>query len=378
MDVREITEGSTTFFAPVQDENADFPPGSAPVFYNTRMEFNRDMTVLLMKILQPEEYVDTMAATGVRGLRIANETHVPVIINDFNAEAVKIIAENAKRFDESITVSCDDANRLMCSGRYDAVDLDPFGTPMPFLDAASRAAKRYLFVTATDTAPLCGAHLKAGLRRYFSTPRNTEYHAEVGLRMMMGAMARELVKYDRGMVPVLSFARAHYYRSHVQIVSRVPAADATMEEIGFIHECPHCLYRSSEKGSLLPTEEICPDCGARMLPIGPLWMGKLQGDGVIDALLAELPNMTFGTARQMEKLLVMLKNEPDTGFFYDYHAIARELKLSPPNMDAYIARLNEAGYPTARTHFCPTGIKTTAPLSVLKEELTALNQPDNP
>ncbi len=370
MELHEITEGSTTFYAPVQDENAEFPPGSAPVFYNTRMEFNRDMTVLLLSVIKPEEYLDSMAATGIRGLRVANETHVPVVINDFNPTAVKIIEENAKRFDEDITVSCDDANRLMCSGRFDAVDLDPFGTPMPFLDCACRSAKRYLFVTATDTAPLCGAHLKAGLRRYFATPINTaEYHSEVGLRIMMGAMARELVKYDRGMKPILSFAKNHYYRSHVQIIPKVPAADATMAEIGFIHECPNCLYRSEEKGALLPTEEVCPHCGARTLPIGPLWMGRLQGEGIIDSMLENLPAMQFGTAKQMEKFLHILNNEPETGFFYDYHAICRALRVSPPNMDAFIEKVNEAGYTTARTHFHPTGVKTFAPLPVLEEIL---------
>jgi tRNA (guanine26-N2/guanine27-N2)-dimethyltransferase len=369
MDLHEITEGSTTFYAPVQDENAEFPPGSAPVFYNTRMEFNRDMTILLMSVIKPEEYLDSMAATGIRGLRVANETHVPAIINDFNPTAVKIIEENAKRFDEDIKVTCDDANRLMCSGRYDAVDLDPFGTPMPFLDAASRAAKRYLFVTATDTAPLCGAHLKAGLRRYFSTPINTEYHSEVGLRMMMGAMARELVKYDRGMEPILSFAKNHYYRSHVKIIAKVPAADATMGEIGFIHECPNCLYRSEEKGALLPTEEVCPYCGAKTLPIGPLWMGKLQGEGIIDAMLENLPSMQFGTGRQMEKFLNILKDEPDCGFFYDYHAICRDIRVSPPKMEDFVAKLNDMGYVTARTHFHPTGIKTSASLGVLTEVL---------
>ncbi len=370
MELHEITEGNTTFFAPVQDETANFPAGSAPVFYNTRMEFNRDMTVLLMSVLHPEEYLDSMAATGIRGLRIANETHVPVVINDFNPVAVATIKENAARFNESIEVSCDDANRLMCSRKFDAVDLDPFGTPMPFLDAASRSAKQYLFVTATDTAPLCGAHLKAGIRRYFSTPvNNAEYHAEVGLRMMMGAIARELVKYDRGMEPLLSFAMAHYYRSHVRILPKVPAADATVEQMGFIHQCPNCLYRSEEKGKLLPTEEVCPVCGAKTIPIGPMWMGKLQGEGIIPAMLNNLPKMQFGTARQMEKQLTLLNDELDTGFFYDYHVICKSLKVSPPNIDSFLERMKARGYPTTRTHFSGTGIKTVAPLSVLEDEL---------
>lgn len=369
MNLHEITEGNTVFYAPVQDESADFPPGSAPVFYNTRMEFNRDMTVLLLAVLQPEEYLDSMAATGVRGLRVANEAHVASVINDFNPEAVATIKENAARLPGSIEVTCSDANMLMCSRRFDAVDLDPFGTPMPFLDAASRSAKRYLFVTATDTAPLCGAHFKAGLRRYFATPLNTEYHAEVGLRMMMAAMARELVKYDRGMEPILSFASAHFYRSHIRIIPKVPAADDTVMQIGFIHQCPHCLYRSEEKGTLLPHEEVCPHCGARMIPAGPLWMGRLSDKAVLSQMAEVLPSMRFGTSRKMEKFLSILQNEPETCFFYEYHAICKSLKVSPPSMEDFLAALHDAGFTAERTHFSGTGVKTTAPLEVIEKIL---------
>ena len=57
----------------------------------------------------------------------------------------------------------------MSEEKFGFVDLDPFGTPAPFIDAAIRSSGKYLGVTATDTAPLCGAHLKAGIRRYGKT-----------------------------------------------------------------------------------------------------------------------------------------------------------------------------------------------------------------
>ncbi len=373
MECREITEGSTTFTAPVQDETTHFPPGSAPVFYNTKMEFNRDMTVLLTKIIQPADYLDAMAATGVRGLRIANEAGIPVTINDRDEQAVRIIQANAEKLGGSITVTCDDANRLMCTERFDSIDLDPFGTPVPFLDAASRAAKHYLFVTATDTAPLCGAHFKAGCRRYFATPRNTEYHAEVGLRMMMGMMARELVKYDRGMKPILSFAKSHYFRSHVRVIGKVTAADETLAQIGFVMQCPKCLYRAEQKGSLYPKTHVCPCCGVETIPVGPLWMGPLQEKEILAEMLTVLPDMQFRTKKQMEKLLTFLLAEPETCTYYDYHIVSRNMKVSPPNMEELIASLNEAGYYTTRTHFCDTGIKTTAPLPLIEEMIRLWN-----
>ncbi|MDE2525226.1 MAG: tRNA (guanine(10)-N(2))-dimethyltransferase [Methanocorpusculum sp.] len=377
MEYRQITEGSTTFAAPVQDQNTAFPPGTAPVFYNTRMELNRDMTVLLLSCISPENYLDAMAATGVRGLRIAHETGTPAIINDRDPLAVAIIEKNAKTIGGNIRVTCDDANRLMCTERFDAIDLDPFGTPAPFLDAASRAAKRYLFVTATDTAPLCGAHLKAGMRRYFATPKNTEYHAEIGLRIMMGTIAKELIKYDRGMEPILSFAKNHYFRSHVRILGRVTAAETTMNHIGFVMQCPKCLYRTEQKGSLLPQTHICPYCGAETEAIGPLWMGPLQNKPIIASLLEKLPAMQLGTAKQMDKLLHQLLAEPETCTFYDYHIISRNLRVSPPPIDEKITALTTLGYPTVRTHFAVTGIKTTAPLHIIEKWILSWNKERN-
>jgi tRNA (guanine26-N2/guanine27-N2)-dimethyltransferase len=151
-----------------------------------------------------------MGATGVRGLRIAHECGIPVTINDHNPQAIELIERNMGHVGCSVELLRRDARALLSERRFDAVDLDPFGTPAPFMDAGARGARRYLFVTATDTAPLCGAHLKAGMRRYFARPMNTEYHAEVGLRTLLAFVVREVIKYDRGIEPLLCFSREHF------------------------------------------------------------------------------------------------------------------------------------------------------------------------
>ncbi|HJJ55817.1 MAG TPA: tRNA (guanine(10)-N(2))-dimethyltransferase [Methanocorpusculum sp.] len=368
MEYRKVTEGTTTLEVPIQDENSAFPPSTADIFYNNVMELNRDITVLLTSFLKPEEYLDAMSATGIRGLRIANETNTPTILNDNDPKSVELINRNAETINKSTRVICDDANHLMCSERFDAIDIDPFGTPIPFLDAASRSAKRYLFVTATDTAPLCGAHLNAGKRRYFSNPRNTEYHSEVGLRILMATIARELVKYDRGMLPLLSFAKDHYFRSHINVIAGVKGAEATMDNIGFIMQCKHCLYRTEQKGILLPTPHTCPICNSNTVPIGPLWVGPLQNKKVVLSLIQLLPNTQFKTVNQMDKLFNQLLQEPDTSSFYDYHIISRYLRVSPPPIYDLISELHALGYiDTVRTHFSLTGIKTSAPLQIIQD-----------
>lgn len=364
-----VTEGRTTFFAPVQDENAAFPPGSAPIFYNRRMEANRDATVLLLSVLRPSEYLDAMGAMGARGLRVAHEVGVPTTINDINPAAAAEIRENAGVVGGEIEVTCQDANALMSTRRFDAVDLDPFGTPAPFIDAACRSAKRFLCVTATDTAPLCGAHLKAGMRRYFARPMNTEYHREVGLRILLGFVAREMVKYDRGITPIFCFSHEHFVRLNLRVWGRVKNAEQTMARIGYVMQCPHCFYREEQAG-LLPEAATCPMCGAALRPVGPLWLGAVNDPETIGAMIGLLPSMGLGTETYLSRLLPLLAEELPTATFYDYHRVAQRLRASPPAIDVVIARLHEAGYLATRTHYEGTGIRTDAPLGVLEEAIT--------
>ncbi|MDD1672364.1 MAG: methyltransferase, partial [Methanomicrobiales archaeon] len=218
MEYRRIREGNTELDVPLVDETSQFPPITAPIFYNPAMELNRDATILLLSTLKPLNYLDAMGGTGVRGLRAAQECGIPVTINDHNVGAVDLIRRNVTALGLSCEVTWQDVNVMGSSRRFDAVDLDPFGTPAPYLDSLIRSAQRYLFITATDTAPLCGAHLKAGMRRYFSRPMNTEYHAEVALRTLLGFVAREIIKYDRGLEPLFCYTQSHYVRIHLRLI----------------------------------------------------------------------------------------------------------------------------------------------------------------
>ena len=368
MDVIEATEGKTTFFVPVQDNREQFPPGTAPVFFNRRMELNRDATILLLSVLKPSDYVDAMGATGVRGLRVANECGIPVTINDKDPEAIPLIQQNVTRSGLPVTVTCRDACSLLFEQSFDAVDLDPFGTPAPFIDAGIRGCRRFLLVTATDTAPLCGAHLRAGIRRYFAHPQNTEYHSEVGLRILLAFVVRETVKYDRGIEPIFCFAREHFVRLNLRITRGAQAADRTIAQIGFVMQCPSCAYREEQPG-MIPDSATCPHCKKPLNPIGPLYLGKLFHDETIDQMLEQLASCNLGTKKELEKLLAVCHEELPLSSHYDYHHLAQSLATSPPKIEIVLERLRLAGYAASRTHFSGTGLKTDAPLPALLDAI---------
>ncbi len=369
MDLVEAAEGRTRFFVPRQDPGLQFPPGNAPVFYNPRMELNRDTTVLLLTLLRPRGYLDAMGASGVRGLRVAGEAGIPVTINDRSERAADLIRHNVETSGLEIEVTCQDANALMSGRRFDAVDLDPFGTPAPFTDSAARSAGNYLFVTATDTAPLCGAHLPAGMRRYFSRPRNTEYHAEVGLRTLLGFVVREVIRYDRGVEPLFCYAHEHFHRLHLRLRSGAAAADRTLARIGYVMQCPGCLYRTEEAG-ILPEPADCPLCGARLVAVGPLWTGRINDDQTLAAMQEALPSVTAGTAPRISRLLSTCRQELDTSSHYDHHVLAGSLRVSPAGIESVIERLRSLGYSASRAHYSGTALKTDAPLPLLQEVIS--------
>jgi len=366
MELTEAREGTTTVLVPVQDHTARFPPGTGPIFFNRRMELNRDATVLLLVVLKPSDYLDAMGASGIRGLRVAGECGIPVTIADRNSGAVDLIRQNKDHTGLPVTIMERDVNALLSEQSFDAVDIDPFGTPAIFSDAAIRGCRRFLFVTATDTAPLCGAHLRAGIRRYGAVPMNTEYHSEVGLRILLGFMVRQAVKYDRGVRPLFCYAREHFTRIHLRLLRGVNAADDSLERLGYVHQCGRCAYREEQRG-LLSHDRTCPHCNELLRPIGPLWLGSTCDGDLLARMRDAAAGRELGTKKDLLRLLDTCRSELPTSSFYDYHHIARSLLCSPPHIDTVLSRIRDCGYPATRTHFSGYGIRTEAPLEVIRD-----------
>ncbi len=364
MNLIKTGEGKTAFFVPEQDTATQFPPGTAPVFFNRRMELNRDATVVILSILGPSDYLDAMGASGVRGLRVANECGIPVTINERDPKGISLITENIKHLDLPIEIVQRDGNSLLSDRSFDAVDLDPFGTPAPFIDSGVRGTRRFLFVTATDTAPLCGAHFKAGKRRYYAQPMNTEYHGEVGLRILLGFIVRETIKYDRGVEPLFCFAHQHFVRLHLRLLRGALAADETMKNIGYVLQCKKCPYREEQRG-MFPEQVHCPLCQEKLNPIGPLWLGGIQHEETLRLMQERLELMELGTKKDLVKLIGLCRDELPTSSYYDYHELAKIVGCSPPTINAVIDNIIASGYSATRTHFSGYGIKTKAPLQVI-------------
>lgn len=115
--------------------------------------------------------LEALSATGLRSIRYAQEVnHIDEIIaNDWSREAVKQIDRNIEhnKVQHLVKSSMSCASALMYKSiaenkKFTCIDLDPYGNPTRFLDAAVQAIEDggLLLVTATDLAILCGSNLE--------------------------------------------------------------------------------------------------------------------------------------------------------------------------------------------------------------------------
>ncbi len=349
---RTVTEGGVDLLVPDVQRRPGPGTRSALPFYNPAMAVARDVSVLLARRLLPHggTVLDGLAAAGALGLRIAKEAGpgLAVTLNDKNPRAVDLIRENTERNGlPGTTAVLGDLNAHLAARHYDLVEVDPFGSPVPFLDAALLSAHRgsCLAVTATDTAVLCGARPEAALRRYLARVRAPDAYAEVGTRVLLGYVARMAARFDKAVEPVLAWSAEHFAKVHVRVEEGGGRADRALAQLGWLTFDPATgEHRASGRD---------PGEGA----LGPLWLGPLGDPAVVDAL-SPSPVMAHRTAR----LLELLRGEAGLPPFYcDNNEMARRVGVSPPPPAAVIRRLRDAGFRAAPTHFRENAVKTDAP-----------------
>jgi tRNA (guanine26-N2/guanine27-N2)-dimethyltransferase len=362
-----VEEGGVEFEVPEQPDSG----AGDGVFFNVDQELNRDLTVAALRAYGDREgradtYLDAMAASGARGVRAAAEGW-DVTLCDTDPDAVALCEENLARNDLAGDTVERDVNALLHEDYFDVVDLDPFGSPVPFADAAVQGARDLVCATATDTAPLCGAHFDAGVRRYSAVPRNTEYHAEMGLRVLVSALVRTAARYDVAARPVFSHVSDHYARTYLELTHRATDADEAVADLGHVHHCEDCQGYETAPGLIADPPDACPNCGSdRLLTGGPVWLGAVH-DGEFVAGVAGAVTDDMGTADRARRLCDRLGDELAVPFHYDQHKLSKRWNVPAVGMDEFLETLREAGFAASRTHYGGTTFKTDAAMADLDD-----------
>jgi tRNA (guanine26-N2/guanine27-N2)-dimethyltransferase len=366
---------------------SEYAPSKAPVFYNPVMELNRDIAVLALqayqKMLNREISVcEPLTGSGIRGIRFAAEVKrvKKVLINDINQKAFQLANHNVQMsgLSERITVRNEEANNLLGSygaprKRFDAIDIDPFGSPVLYLDSAIRALRNggLLALTTTDMASLCGVYPKACIRKYGGRPLRAEYCHELAVRLLAGCLATTAAKYDIGISVVFSHSTAHYMRIYAIAKYGAKKADESIKNMGYVLHCFNCFHRETAK-KLFPLEHSgkCSQCGSTLSVGGPLWLGKIFDKEFCELMEQEAKKNTFRLGERIRKVLACAKGEVEAPItYYVIDKLCDVLALPVPPIKKVVEALREGGFQASLTHFNSGGIRTDASAMDMKELL---------
>ncbi|KAF2153798.1 N2,N2-dimethylguanosine tRNA methyltransferase [Myriangium duriaei CBS 260.36] len=385
------------------------------------------------KLRSAMRILDALSATGLRALRYASELPLPVnvVANDLLDTATAAIKLNVRhnKLTSQIQPTTSNAQAHMYNAafgfsshayaKYDVIDLDPYGTAVPFIESALLALNDngLLCVTCTDAGVFNSmGYLEKTYALYGGLPVKGLHAHEAGLRLILNSIATTAAKHGLSIEPLLSLSIDFYARVFVR-VRRSPAevkflASKTMS----VHSCdsgcgswaPQPLARTSvatgANGSEFfkyhpaqtSADKRCEHCGFRTHLAGPMWGGPLHNPFFIARILNYLPSLsddTYATKDRIEGMLTTALDELDSDavekdpkqggsgilpalpphqqdphpFAFSVSALSRVLHCQAPPEAAIRGALRGMGYVATRSHTKAGLIKTQAPWSVVWE-----------
>lgn len=329
--MKEFQEGKAIFKANLSGK--DKGPGKAKgVFYNPAMRLSRDLHVAFAKQFNFSGIMlDGLAASGIRGIRLNLEAGVNVEFCDSSRMATETIAGNLEMNGIKSKIYNERVEDLLQDRKYDWIDVDPFGTPAPYLKAALKGLNDggILGVAATDTAVLCGAKPSICMKRYGAVSMRRVAAKEVGVRILLSMIHNIASGMGKGIEPLLCYSEGHHLRVFVRLGER---KDVILKWI-------------TKDMRIVDREE--KDAG------GPLWVRKI----IKAELIPESQDGVLG------KLLETLREEANgPPGLHDINNIAKAAGIGQtPQRIKIVESIRKLGSFASSSVFSSLGIKTDAP-----------------
>lgn len=384
-----ITEGLATVL----------PIETNEVFYNPAQVFNRDLSVVAISVYARQQQCPSeikvfegLAASGLRSVRYMKELQFgafEVTANDIEAIAVERMRKNFTHNgldNEKVSAINSDAivHMHLNKGRYDVIDLDPYGSCSVFLDSAVSSVKSggLLCITSTDGGVLCGNQVDMSYIRYGGFSLKENYQHEMGLRVMLNAITSAASRHKRSIKVLAAFSIDFYFRVFVQVVDHPKGALNSIVTTGSVYQCINCEYHriqplsrlegcNQKSARLVISQTTCTQCDSPLSIGGPMYLGPLMDETFVDNCLVVLedeqdkfPGITSWA--KIRGLLFGLKSELiDVPLFYTVPGLTSSVKISPPKLKVFAFYLRALGYRVGGSHRTPNSIKTDAPGEVV-------------
>ncbi|MFH1780014.1 MAG: methyltransferase [Candidatus Micrarchaeota archaeon] len=317
-------------------------PHHACVFFNPVMRFCRSVSSLALGASESKSVLDGLCASGARGIRYSLENKTKkVVFVDANPDALAYCRKNVKANKVKGSVLEEDFNRFCFDSeeRFDFVELDPFGTPAPFLESVFSCVGNSFFfsVTATDLANLCAKNAPT-LKYYGSKTLRIDCCHEIALRILVKKVVLEAEKKGFSCKPLFSFYRNHY----VKTICLCKKSKKKNRDIGFLNFNPKTLERSfsKKKGKTFA---------------GPLWVGGLQDEKFVKKMISLNEERTYADKEKISVLFESLLVEDEFKKpFFDVSVLADHYN-KPVNFKIidFVQRVKGI-----RVHYSPMGVKT--------------------
>lgn len=356
------------------------------VFYNPMARFNRTLGVVFLNALSSlvgrRDLVvsDIMAATGVRGIRYFLESMSvgEVFFNDVSKNAYRCILKNVSlnnmvSVSNITTFNVDKFMSLYTGIPFDFIDVDPFGSPLPFLSPIfSNLRKKvgFLAFTATDLMTLCGIHLEALKRKYGVYMIKTDFCHELAIRILLKNIFLIASYYDYAISPLLATFENQYVRVYIKYEKLPSKID--INKLGY-------LTADDQGYSVISYEDLgkIPVSNKRLL--GPIWIDSYTDKSFISLMKESSQKLSEelrleGDLKPVTKyLLRMLEDNTSIPYIYRVSKLCKTLKVPQPPMKDIIYSLKSLGYRSYRSFLYPDGIRTDAPIKKLLEVLKDLS-----
>ncbi|KAL3066291.1 hypothetical protein OYC64_016278 [Pagothenia borchgrevinki] len=334
--------------------------------------------------------LEGLSASGLRSVRFALE--VPglksVTANDFSSKAAALISRNAEYngVQHLLSASCRDASMLMYEmrgrkDRYDVIDLDPYGSPSAFLDAAVQSVGEggLLCVTCTDMAVMAGNNTETCYSKYGSVSIKAKYCHEMALRIILHSVDQRAGVYQRYIKPLLCVSVDFYIRVFLRVFTGQVTVKNSVSKQALVYNCVGCgsfhlqrMGRRTTNGKNMkyssatgpPVGPHCDICGQRHQLGGPIWAEPIHDVDFVQKVLFTVSTnpSRYGTAKRIEGMLSMVTEElEDVPLYYTVDSLSSTIHCNTPPLLQFRSALLHAGHRVSLSHACKNGIKTSAP-----------------
>ena len=418
-----ILEGRTLAHIPIPPVTHRGPAArEGSGFLNPAMAGSRTRSVMLLADAlendwlvpadKPIRIIEALAATGIRSRRWLNEIpeqhlhRLHVLCNDIDPVSMQWAEANLKEYPAGIDIQLNsgDARSLMLDSGWQWIDIDPFGSPTPFIDSAIQSCSRLavLDVCATDTAALTGSSPSACRRRYDAMAVVDDLRHDTGMRILLGALARAAARHDRVISPKLVIFDDHHIRATVLVRRSKEAASELHSCLGWrVHSPNERELKTSMSAGLHPQDDSGLKQPSCILPFnhppelkegrvsGPIWIGSLGDQQLLERMTeervlelcspdSELQEAMNWSDKEMElaerRLRRSVRGLSDSASTIDCPVvlpvddIPKYLELPGPPSPSQLARtLRLMGYRAAIAVLQIPAIRTDAPWSVISE-----------